>query len=101
MGAQEFFQMFQYFLATISLDIIAGYFNYNLLTVSQNKLLDIFTHHVEMVNKPTHTSESLLNHVYIKKLWWNNFPLMYQLKTFTFQIMILLNCNSKMLLILK
>ena len=101
MGAQEFFQMFQYFLATISLDIIAGYFNYNLLKVSQNKLLDIFTHHVEMVNKPTHISESLLNHVYIKKLSWNNFPLMYQLKTFTFQIMMLLNCNSKMLLILK
>ena len=46
-----FFQMLQYLLATRSIDIIAGDFNYDLLKVSQNKFLDISTDHVQMVNK--------------------------------------------------
>ena len=45
MHIQEFFQMLQYFLATNSIDIIPGYFNYDLSKVSQNKFLDIFTDH--------------------------------------------------------
>ena len=67
MHMQEFFQMLQYLLATNSIDITAGEFNYDLLKVSQNKFLDIFTDHVQMVNKPTHISGSLIDHVYIKK----------------------------------
>ena len=67
MHIREFFQMLQYLLATHSIDIIAGDFNYDLLKVSQNKLLDIFTDHVQMVNKPTHISGSLIDHAYIKK----------------------------------
>ena len=59
--------MLIYLLATNSIDIIVGNFNYDLLKVSENKLLDIFTHHIQMVNKPA----------------WKSFPLMYQLKTFT------------------
>ena len=51
--------MLQYLLATNSIDIIAADFNYDLLKVSQNKFLDIFTDHVWMVNKPTHISRSL------------------------------------------
>ena len=51
---QEVFQMLQYLLATNSISIIAGDFNYDLLRVSQNHFLDIFTDHVQMVNKPTH-----------------------------------------------
>ena len=47
---QEFFQMFQYLLATHSIDIIAGYFNYDLLKVLQNKVLDIFRDYAQMVN---------------------------------------------------
>ena len=35
--------------------------------MSENKVSDIFTDHVQMVNKPTHISESLIDHVYIKK----------------------------------
>ena len=50
-----------------SIDIIAGDFNYDLLKVSENKFLDIFTDCVQMVNKPTHISGSLIDHVYIKK----------------------------------
>ena len=50
---QEFFQMLQ-LLATNSIGIIVGVFNYDLLQVSQNKILDIFADHVQMVNKPTH-----------------------------------------------
>ena len=63
---QEFFQMLQYLLATHSIDIIAGYFNYDLLNVSQNKSLDLFRDHVQMVNKPTYIYGSLIDHVYIK-----------------------------------
>ena len=33
----------------------------------QNRFLDIFADHVHMVNKPTHISGSLIDHVYIKK----------------------------------
>ena len=37
------FKMLQYLVATYPVDIIAGDFNYDLLKVSENKLLDIFT----------------------------------------------------------
>ena len=63
---EEFFQMLQYLLATHSIDIIAGYFNYDLLNGSQNKCLDLFRDHAQMVNKPTYISGSLIDHVYIK-----------------------------------
>ena len=64
---QEFFQMLQYLLATHSIDIMAGDFSYDLLKMSQNNFLDIFTDHVQMVNKPTHISGFLIDHVYVKK----------------------------------
>ena len=67
MHMQELFQMLQYLLATYFIDIIAGDFNYDLLKVLQNKFLDIFTDHVQIVNKPTRISGSLIDHVYIKK----------------------------------
>ena len=35
--------------------------------MSKNKLLNIFTDHVQMVNKPMHISGFLIDHVYIKK----------------------------------
>ena len=78
--------MLQYLLATNSIDFIAGDFNYDLLRVSQNKLLDNFTDHVQLVNKPTLISGSLIDHFYIKKALWENFLLMQLLKTFIFQI---------------
>ena len=59
--------MLQYSVTTYSIDIIAGDFNYDLLKVFESKLLDIFRGHVQMVNKPTHISGSLIDHVYIKK----------------------------------
>ena len=37
-----FFQILQYLLANYSIDIIAQDFNYDILKVSENKLLDIF-----------------------------------------------------------
>ena len=40
---------------------------YDLLKVFQNKFLDIFADHVQMVNNPTHISGSLTDHVYLKK----------------------------------
>ena len=73
MQIQEFFQMLQYFLPTNSIDVIPGYFNYDLSKVSQNKFLDIFTDHAQMENKPTHISGSLIDHVYIKKASMEDF----------------------------
>ena len=58
--------MLQYSVATYSVDVIAGDFSYQ---VSKNKLLDFFTDHVQMVNKPTHISGSLiLSCLYQKKV---------------------------------
>ena len=57
----------QYLLATKSIDNIAGAFNYHLLKLLSNKFLDIFTAHFEMVNKLTHISGSLIDHVYITR----------------------------------
>ena len=57
----------QYLLAPNSIDIIAGGFSYDLLKVTENKILYIFSDHVKIVNKRTHISESLTDHVYIKK----------------------------------
>ena len=52
---------------------MAGDFNYDLFKVLQNKFLDIFTDHVQMINKPTHISGSLIDHVYIKKALMEEF----------------------------
>ena len=67
MQMEEFFHMLQYLVATYAMYTVAGDFNYDLLKVSENKFWDIFTDCVQMVNKPTHTSGSLIDHVYIKK----------------------------------
>ena len=65
---QKFFQMLQYLLATNSIHILAGDFNFDLLKVSENNLfLSHLTEHVQNVNKPTHISGSLIDHVYRKK----------------------------------
>ena len=55
--------MLQYLVTAHSIDIIAGGFSYDLLKVLENKLLDIFTDRVEMVNQPTNVSRSLIDHV--------------------------------------
>ena len=67
MHMQKIFQILQVLLAINSMTIIAEDLNYNLLKASQNKFLDIFTDDFEMLNKPTHTSRSLIDHVSIKK----------------------------------
>ena len=67
MHMQEFFQLLQYLLATNSIDIIVGYFNYDLSKMLQNKFLDIFADHVQMVNESKHISRSLIDYAYIKR----------------------------------
>ena len=64
---EEFFQMLQCLAATYSIDITVGDFKCDLLKESENKFLDIFTDQVQMVNKPTNISGSLIDHVCIKK----------------------------------
>ena len=82
--------MFQYLLAISSIDIIAGNFNSDPLKVSENKLLDIFTDHVQMVNKLTaYISGSLIDHVFIKKTLMKKFCINVTIEDITFQIMIL------------
>ena len=50
MEIQEFSEILQYLVGTCSIDIIAGDFSYDFLKVSENRLLDIFTDHVQKVN---------------------------------------------------
>ena len=59
--------MLQYLLATNYIDIIAGDLYYDFLKVPQNKFLNILTDHIQIINKPRYISESLIDHVYIKK----------------------------------
>ena len=73
MQMQEVIRMLQYFLATISIDIIAGDFNFDILKESENKLSDILTHHFQIVNKQAYTSGSLIEHVYITKTLMEEF----------------------------
>ena len=73
LGMQEFSELMQYLLAAHSIDIIAGDLNYDLLKVIENELLDIFTDHVQMVNKTTHISGSLIDHIYIKRTLMEEF----------------------------
>ena len=65
----------QYLLAANSIDIIAWDFNYDLLKVTENKLLGIFTYYVHIVNKPTQISGPLIGHVYIKKTLMQEFSI--------------------------
>ena len=66
--------MLQYLLATNSIDIVAGDFNFDFLKMSENNLfLNHFAEHIEIVNKPTHISGSLTDHVYIKKTLMEEF----------------------------
>ena len=73
MQKQEFFQMLQYLVTTYCIDIIAGNFNYDLLKLSENKILDIFTDHVQTVDNPTHISRFSMDHIYIKKRFIEEF----------------------------
>ena len=75
LGVQEFSQIMQYLLAAYSVDIIGGDFNYDLLKVTENKLSDIFEDHVQIVNKATHISGSLIDHVYVKKTLMEEFSI--------------------------
>ena len=71
---EEFFKMLQYLQAINPIDIIAGnLISYDLLKVSEDTFLDIFTDHVEIINKPTHISGSLIDDVYIKKTLMEKF----------------------------
>ena len=63
---QEFSQLMQYLLGANSIDVKAGDFNYDRVTVTEKKTY-IFTNHFNIVNKPTHMSGLLLDQVYIKK----------------------------------
>ena len=74
MRMQEFFQMLQHLLATKSVHIVVGDFNFDLLKVFENNLLlNHFMENVQIVNKPTHISGSLIDHVHIKKALMEEF----------------------------
>ena len=47
---QKFSQTLQYLVGTYSVDIIAGNLSYDILKVSENRLLDTFRDHVQKIN---------------------------------------------------
>ena len=68
MQMQEFFQLLEYLLATNSIDIVVGDFNFDFLKKSEKNLfLNHFAEYVQIINKLIHISGSLIDHVYIKK----------------------------------
>ena len=62
----------QYLLGKNCIDVIARDFNYNFSKVVQNKFLDIFTDHTQILNKSTHIYGSLIDHVHIKRAFMEN-----------------------------
>ena len=90
MHIQDLFQMLRYLLATNSIDVTAEDFNYNLLKMAYNKILNIFTDHDQMLNKPAHISGSFIDSAYIRKaLMEEDFTNITVENIFFFQIMIL------------
>ena len=65
----------KYLPAANSIDIITEDFNYDLLKVTEHKLLDILTDHVKIVNEPKHIYGSLIGHVHIKKTLMEEFSI--------------------------
>ena len=59
--------MLQYLLAANAIDVVTGDFNYDILKVLENNLVDNLKDHVQMVN------ESLMDYVYIKKVLMKKF----------------------------
>ena len=70
---QGFLQMLQYLIATQSIDVTVGDFNYELLKKLENKFLDIFTYHFKVVNKQANISGSLIYYVCINKTLMKEF----------------------------
>ena len=60
-----FFQILQYLLANNSIDIIAQDFNYDILKVSENKLLDIFKFQKKLLDM---SKWKINQHIYLD-LW--------------------------------
>ena len=60
-----FFQILQYLLANNSIDIIAQDFNYEILEVSENKLLDIFNFQKKLLDM---SKWKINQHIYLD-LW--------------------------------
>ena len=53
------------FLRRYCIDIALGHFNINTLNGANINLQDIFSNYTLLVNEPTHTSGSLMDHVYV------------------------------------
>ena len=87
--------MLQYLLATNSVDIVAGDVNFDLSKMLENNLLlNHFTEHVQIVNKPTHISATLIDHVYIKKILMEEFSAKFNYwKHLFFRSWCYKNCN--------
>ena len=86
---QEFYQILEYLLTINSIDIIARTFNYDLLKALENKLLDIFTEHAEMINQTIHEYRSWIDRVYIEKALIKEFSTYLTVENIIFQIMML------------
>ena len=84
LGLQEFWQFMEYLLAANSINIIVENFNDNLLKVSENKILNIFTKNVQRINKPTNISRSLTDYGWWKKTLMEEFSTNITVENFYF-----------------
>ena len=69
---QEIFQMLQCLLATISIEIISGT-SIMISEVLGNIFSDILSYYLQTVNKPTHISGSLTDHLCNRKILMEEF----------------------------
>ena len=86
-------QLMQYLPAANSIDIITEDFNYDLLKVTEYKLLDILTDHVKIVNKSKHICGSLIGHAHIKNTLMEDFSIHVTVENVYFGSWCFKNCN--------
>ena len=60
-------EVLEYLIATNTVDIIAGDFNYDLFKANPDKLMDFLKNYSQLVREATHISGSLIDHVYVRK----------------------------------
>lgn len=80
---EESLYLIQHFVENETVDILLGDFNINALS-GENYFLDYLTDYKQVVNKPTHISGSLIDHIYVRNNLFNIFDIQVLVKNVYF-----------------
>ena len=80
----EFKMALRYLIGSEDIDIILGDFNINAFETLPNDLLFLSEKYEMIVQEPTHISGSIIDHVYIRKIFKNQFNISCLVKNIYF-----------------